>query len=259
MRDEHVPELLVAYALGATMGEECARVEAHVAECGACRAELAALQEDAALLGASAHEAPPLTLRARVLDHVSNQPQHAPTSVPLTAPTSIRTRRERRPWRTFAMPACAAATVLLAVATGVQSMRVSNLRSDLDSARRAPKQSPSASAPAGAMLAQDTTTIETNGQLAKAVAIVGSTNGSSTMLLLEQMPQPPIGKSWQVWAIDSDGRMLSMSVMEHGAPVAVLQLPHTKHPIAAIAITLERAGGAKQPTTAPLAYGAVAV
>ena len=58
MTHEEIGELLGAYALHATEPDEVAIIEAHLAECPKCRAEVAAHLEVATLLGNSGGDAP---------------------------------------------------------------------------------------------------------------------------------------------------------------------------------------------------------
>ena len=62
---DHIANQLSDYAVGALRGREKARVESHLAECAACRRELAALQRTGELLNAvSLEQAPPETWHA---------------------------------------------------------------------------------------------------------------------------------------------------------------------------------------------------
>jgi len=62
---DHIVDRLPDYAVGALRGRAKARVESHLAECAACRGELAALQRTGELLNAvSLEDAPPETWEA---------------------------------------------------------------------------------------------------------------------------------------------------------------------------------------------------
>ena len=68
-------------AAGAMPPEELAEVEAHLETCESCRSELAGFLETVALLGGAAAEAPPASLRRRVMDAVAVTPQLPPLPV----------------------------------------------------------------------------------------------------------------------------------------------------------------------------------
>jgi hypothetical protein len=100
---EHVRHDLGAYALGALEPAEVAAVEAHVATCAECAAELAALEPLPGLVARAEGleiPAPPAALEERILD-----------SVAVSRP---RRRRPRRPRRLRAL----GATALAGVAVG---------------------------------------------------------------------------------------------------------------------------------------------
>jgi anti-sigma factor RsiW len=67
-----------ALAAGAMPPEELAEVEAHLETCESCRSELAGFLETVALLGGAAAEAPPASLRRRVMDLIAVTPQLPP-------------------------------------------------------------------------------------------------------------------------------------------------------------------------------------
>ena len=80
--DEHVDNLIDAYALGALEPDEVAQVERHLETCDACRALLDAVRAVTSdLLLAVPQAAPPPALRGRILSriHDETQPASQPT------------------------------------------------------------------------------------------------------------------------------------------------------------------------------------
>lgn len=85
VQEEHVLELLSAYALGCLDKAEAAQVEAHLVECETCRAELQAYRDIVDILPLAMTESkPPSSLkaeimqRAREIKKASDAPQREP-------------------------------------------------------------------------------------------------------------------------------------------------------------------------------------
>jgi anti-sigma-K factor RskA len=234
-------------------------VEAHVATCDACSKELDELQAVAALLGQSAAIEPPAYLRGKVLQHVDAEVQEqAPPAEadPVAALANLGEVRRARRWRalSFPKPALVAASVILALVAITQSVRVADLNSDLDNARGT-KQASKSGVESSSLVADSALSIPTSGPLSRASAQLVLAESSRPMLLVNHVPQPPAGKAWQAWMIDGSGKKISLGTLPHQSPVALLVVPADFGDIDAIAITLERAGGADQPTSAPVAFG----
>ena len=81
MNHAEIEELLGAYALDATTAEERAQVEAHLAECPSCRAEVTAHLEVAALLGTAGTGAP-TGLWEKIAASLASQPGGAQAEAP---------------------------------------------------------------------------------------------------------------------------------------------------------------------------------
>ena len=97
MNCEHVRDLLPLLAYGDLAGDERSAIESHLSQCGACRAELAALAEV-----------------RRLLDESSAPAAGADLSAILPVDTR-RSRRSVQRWRVAAMAALAAAIMLAAL------------------------------------------------------------------------------------------------------------------------------------------------
>jgi len=102
--DEHVDDLIDAYALGGLEPDEVALVERHLPTCDACRALLEQVRavSDGLLLAAPA-ATPPATLRARILSRVHEEAagqrttiQQAPAAPATAPPDGARPERQRR-------------------------------------------------------------------------------------------------------------------------------------------------------------------
>jgi anti-sigma-K factor RskA len=98
-----------AYAVDALDDDEREQFERHLAECETCRAEVASLQETAALMAETTAATPPPALRGKVLAGMATV-RPLPPEHPSTAVVSLDSRRRRR---TTAWLAAAAAVVAI--------------------------------------------------------------------------------------------------------------------------------------------------
>ena len=73
---EQFAEDLALYALGMLQGNDLVDLEKHLADCSACRNELAALRGDMALMALSAAgPAPPKRSEQRLMDAIRREPR----------------------------------------------------------------------------------------------------------------------------------------------------------------------------------------
>jgi hypothetical protein len=130
--------------------EDRGRVEAHLADCALCRAELTAERRIRTLLRQpeAVQAVPQLGLRKLLARIDEERPfaagQHAVADVTpvhathvahsAPAPGLTRTRRARRPWRTALTPWLAAAVVVEAIGLGVLGAQSAHQRNGLESA-----------------------------------------------------------------------------------------------------------------------------
>lgn len=213
---EELQELLGAYALDALPPAERAALDAHLADCPTCRAEVGELRSVVAALPLLAEEvAPPPSLRARIessvrADLASRGAPDAPASPPAPAslprpapppaalrpapaepplPTAVPTPLHRPapvPFRS-AVPLAAAAALLLAVALGLLAWNL-QLRQEIEQA-----------APTTIALVPADTAVAASGQ----VEVLPEDN----LLLLDVRDLPPLapGEVYQVWLLGPDG------------------------------------------------------
>jgi hypothetical protein len=122
-----VEELLGAYAVDAVDADEAVMIEAHLAECPRCRAEVADLREVAALLANSGTSAP-----AGVWERIAAELDDAPPPMRLFVnPTAgvVALDRARHRWRRFAVAGVAAAAAVVILVLGI-SVRTLNHKVD---------------------------------------------------------------------------------------------------------------------------------
>lgn len=119
----HIPEeTLALHALAALDAAESAAVRAHLDECDACRAELARVQGDLALVAMSAEQHPlPEGARARFLARIGEEGRSTPQSRPAAViPIAAKTPARRAAWPVLSGWLAAAALLLVALGLGVK-------------------------------------------------------------------------------------------------------------------------------------------
>jgi hypothetical protein len=228
MGDDEIHDLTAAYALDALDAHERDGYEAHLAGCARCRAELGGLHETAtALAHAAGGPQPPAALRARILEAARAE---RPNVVPL-----------RPRW---AVPAAVAAAVAACAALGFGLWSLSLAR-DLDRTRSAA----GASREALALVARaDARRVD----LAGADGVVAVTPSGRAAVAFAQLPAPPSGKTYEAWVI-RNGRPQPAGTFDGTTLVLTRALPAGS----TLAVTIERDGGARQPTSAPFAQARV--
>jgi anti-sigma-K factor RskA len=227
-----VHALAGAYALDALPPEEGAAFTAHLAECSACRQEVAELQATAAQLGMATAQTPPPAIRDRVL-RAAHETRQVP---PVSAPTDLADRRRRR-WQRASLAAAAVAALVLG-GLGLQQV--------LDDEPADPI--------AAVMTAPDahatTAPVRGGGRL----TVVSSRELDQAVVHSDGLPALRKSRVYQLWLVDPDGAARSADVLiRPGTSAGQSHLVRDMRPGDAIAITREPAGGSEQPTTTPLA------
>jgi anti-sigma-K factor RskA len=232
MSDIHA--LSGAYALDALDDDERARFEEHLAVCPECRAEVASFRETSALLAEAEAEEPPPSLRDTVLAGIS-QVRPLP---PETGGRPDEPAARSRPGRRRGLPTllvAAAAVVLLAVgvlAWHPWSDRTTSLADQILQAPDAVKVTEQL--PGGA------------GEL----TLVRSASLKRAVMIGDRVPEPPSGKTYQLWLQQPGQGMVSAGLMpdSHEPTVLAGDAATAK----AAAITVEPETGSAQPTTTPI-------
>ncbi len=239
MNSEHATfqENLAAYALGALDPEEAAALERHLKTCEPCRLELATYERvGAGLLTALPASAPRASVRQGLqkrLSGVNSRPRPSPN------------------WSAGRW-LFAGALAALVVLNALLLSQVYSLRQEQTEMMAQRKSDPTALA----MLAYPTTkelAFDQNG-------VVGSLLVDKQQDLVGvfawNLPQPPSGKTYQIWLIDSQGNRTKggFLVPEAGYPfvTAVVWSPRPLSTYTGIGVTLEPIGGSQQPTGSPI-------
>jgi anti-sigma-K factor RskA len=216
------PHSLVApYALDALDPPDEQHFEQHLAHCERCRRELAGLREAASSLayGTSA-VAPPPALKDRILEQARSERPNV---------VSLPELSRRRNWTT---PLAAVAAIAASVAIGL----------GIWTAVR-----PTARDPFAAVLSRPGARLVPLGARG---AVAVAPDGDAVLALA--VSPAPSGKAYETWVIrDGNARPAGLFAGREGTSVVELERPVPAGSV--VAVTLERAGGAEQPTSKPLA------
>jgi anti-sigma-K factor RskA len=218
-----------AYALDALSPEEAENFGHHLEECTACREEVGEFRDVAAQMGESESIAPPPYLKARVLSAADEVAQLPPRVVPITAAPSRR-------WRPRILAAAAAVVLMLGVGVGIRISQNNDNGSVMASSVARVFHAPDAR--------QATVDTANGGKLT-----VAASPALHRMAVDTSKLKPLSGRQvYQIWAV-AGGKATSVGVLTDlgGGAAMPMPAPHTD-----VAITIEPAGGSKQPTTRPI-------
>jgi anti-sigma factor RsiW len=253
MMHEEIEELLGAYALDATEQAERAQVEAHLAECPRCRAEVAAHLEMAALLGSAATEAPP-GLWDKIASSIAED-NRGPVSEPPApvlalrvggrAPRSAPKRRRAVVWSAVATLA-AAVMALLGVEVAQLHGQVGRLHKELSIAGLTLSANQLDAGPHHTVRL-----VSTDRQPAATVIVARS---GAAYWLWSSLHTLPTSQTYQLWGL-SHGKPVSLALV--GAHPNAVDFFKLEPDVTELLVTAEPEGGTPGPTTAVLAEGAV--
>jgi anti-sigma factor RsiW len=229
MEPEAIHDLTPAYALDALDAHEAEEFEEHLRHCERCQAELADLQGvTASLAYAAPAAAPPDALRGRILEQARAERSNV---IPFPR------RRSRATW-TLA----AAASVAAAAAIGL-GIWAAILHNDLGAEHSARARDAAALAIAAA---PGTTHVDLSG--ASGTLAVGPSGRA--VLVISKLDKAPPGRTYEAWVIQ--GSTPAPAGLFAGGGTAVVPLTRPVPPGSQVAVTVERAAGARTPTSTPI-------
>jgi anti-sigma-K factor RskA len=230
-----------AYAVDALTGAELDDFEKHLLRCTSCTEEVRGLRETAARLGMITAIEPPPWMRQEVLAAASRTRQLPPAGGRLLARAAPRrmTRLRRSLPRSAAAVAVAAAIVVLAV---VQV----NTRDQLHQTQQGSRAVAAVLAAPDARIERSPTTV------GGTVTAVISPRDREAVITTADMPPLATAKVYQLWVMNASGAR-SVGLLP-GASTGVTSpvLAADVQPGDRLAITVEPAGGTRQPTTTPI-------
>lgn len=228
---EELQELLGVYSLDAVPMDERVEVEAHLAGCPRCRAEVAEHLEIAALLAGGGAPAPD-----GVWDRIAAELEEGP-AVPDISRARVRDHPESVGW----VRALAAAAAVIVI--GALGLKVIEQDRKLDRVEAVVEGEGIARAAAGAVFNPEAIPLSlTSRDGGIEVDAVLLPDGSG-FLVRDSLRALPAGETYQLWAL-TDGDPISAGVLGRDPGVSAFSVaPATK----GLAITRERAGGVVAP------------
>lgn len=253
LNHHQIEELLGAYALDAVDDDERDLVEAHLAGCPRCRAEVATHRETAALLAHPGELAP-----EGVWTRIAANLEEAPPEMDLASVVPLERARDERDGRSRRSISLRAAGIIGAVAAAVtaffgwsigqQGERLEGIEETVnelvvnDGLRRA------ATAALEEPDAEQVRLVSSDGRIGVPVVRLP---GGAGFALADKLAALPAERTYQLWAV-TDEATISLGVMGQDPEVAAF---HMTGPVLAYAITEEVAGGVIESAQTPVVVG----
>ncbi|GGP32212.1 hypothetical protein GCM10018980_69040 [Streptomyces capoamus] len=232
-----------AYALHALNDEERAAFERHLTTCDGCELEVAEFTATAGRLALASTVRTRPVMREQVLQRITTVRQASPRTVPLQRmPRGARRGRGLAQWALAASVAAAAALGGTAV---WQYERAQDAQNQASQAQRHVEDL------AGVLAAPDakSRSVKVAGG---AGTLVVSASRDRAVFVASKMPAPPRGKVYQLWFADG-GKMRAAGLMDPDRSSQAVVMQGAVDGASGVGITVEPAGGSKQPTSTPVA------
>ncbi len=241
--DERMLDDVAVFALGALPAAEARRVAGHVRECRQCRELYAELRPAADRLGYAAEEATDVDALA-----AARRKKRIMSAVREFAPDTRVSVAGSRQRAAYALPwATAAAAILVAAGFGIWN---ADLRSGYDRAVRVAQQASTQRS----VLAQNIFPLLEPGAKRYAVpeGVVVEKDGR-LFLVLHGLTQPPGDRVYQTWTLASGTKtmMPGATFRPNRDGIALIELGVSAQNVAAVAVSVEPAGGSRAPTSKP--------
>ncbi|MFJ9407929.1 anti-sigma factor domain-containing protein [Streptomyces sp. NPDC101393] len=234
-----------AYAVNALHGEEAREFERHLLACTACTQEVRELAATAERLGLATALVPPPEMRQQVLRRIATVRQEPPKVTRGDRRGGGSVGRARRLPR-MVLAACLAAAAAFGGIALWQHDQAEDARAQ---AQQAARQADAVTRVLAAPDARATTGKVGSG--ATGTVVVSRSQGRAAFLA-SGLPRPADGKVYQLWFSDN-GRMRPAGLLDQNRSDAAVLMDGPVGKASGMGVTVEPAGGSKQPTTTPIA------
>ncbi|MGW1512130.1 anti-sigma factor [Streptomyces sp. NPDC002394] len=233
--------LTAAYALHALDAVERDEFVAHLAHCEDCRREVSGFEATAARLAGAVGRTPPEALKRRTLAAVEGVRQ-LPPRVAAVGPAAGLAQVVRR----RAVPLALAASLVAAVSfAGLAAWQHQENEAARQQARQAEERLEAVS---GVLAAPDARTVHGRTANGAVATVVSSDRQNRAVFTATGLPVPAEGHTYQLW-LDHKGTMRPAGLIHADGTVLLDGDPADA---TGVGLTLEPAGGSRQPTTQPL-------
>jgi anti-sigma factor RsiW len=264
MSHQEAAELLAVFALDALEDDEHELIEAHLAECPRCRAELDAHRQVAAALGNSVEPLPeglwssiasalpprrddePPPMPTLVRDQTGDETSAAPPAATFAAPPA-RPRAARGRGRLISVASLAVAAAAVAAVLGISLVHDNNQISNL--------QHSSATSAAAALTTRGHKVVDVESASHVQLAQFVVTPSGQGYLVKSNLPTLSSAQTYQLWGV-INGKAISLGLLGHTPNRAAFTFAGSPTP-SKLGITVEPAGGSVVPTGSMLATGTV--
>ncbi|MEU6807558.1 anti-sigma factor [Streptomyces sp. NPDC046831] len=232
-----------AYALHALPDAEREAFEGHLTQCEVCEEEVAEFSATAARLALAASVPARPAMREQVLNRIATVRQVPPRAAPLR-----RVRRGVPRGRGLVRWALAASVAAAAAFGGTAVWQYERAQDAHDRAARAQGHAEDL---AGVLTAPDAKSRSAR-VAGGAGTLVVSASRDRAVFVGSGMAAPPRGKVYQLWFADG-GKMRSAGLMDADRGSQAVLMQGAVDGASGVGITVEPAGGSKEPTSTPVA------
>jgi anti-sigma-K factor RskA len=263
----HIPQDdLALHAMQALSPDESAVVRAHLSECPACRAELAELAGDLALVAVGVEQhAVPAGARERFLQRIDADADSAAVAPQQSTAHLVSIDTARAPRRLITRIPWTAVAALLVITAGLL-IKIGDLRRENAAQARMIQEQSAANARAQQVLdmltsrsAQHILLTAAKSKPAPTARAVYMASRGALILQASNLDPVPAGKTYELWIIPMSGAPVPAGMFRpDAAGTASLVMPHLPMGITAKAfgVTVENEAGAKTPTMPIVLSGA---
>jgi len=249
--------ILESYVLGAASNQEQREVQCLSSIYPEIAEALQALNNDMENFAQSLAQAPPSSLKEKIMSAIQNVKQESPllpaknisSETKVVEPAAMTVTKTKRPWLAAAsLAALIALTAIFFVNQNNQQKELAAVTDKLESV----EQNALELSEINSLLASSATNkIQLNGtegQPDSKFLVFWNTESQDVAFTIENLPELPTDKDYQLWAI-VDGKPTDMGVIDYASALSTLVKSEKKISAAqAFAITVEPKGGSKNPT-----------